>query len=865
MQASQPTQTQPTQQSPATQLEGSFDKSIICRLVCITGQYQFFDLDKDKATRTLGERGKNQKIWVVGRNVECDIVLSSSTRLSNRHFKLTVNFNDSTLWIQDSSTNGTHVNGNRLVKGSNYLINQGDEIAVGVGVPKDVVKFIVSFSDSFNASNSNNNSILKDEGIYKDFIIKNETIGQGAFATVKKAIERSTGISYAVKIINRRKALSTSNDNLLGVERELKILRKLDHPNIVKLKTYYEDIENYYLVMELVPGGDLMDFVAANGAIGEEATQIITKQVLEGIAYVHKLGISHRDLKPDNILIMQDDPILVKITDFGLAKISDNSSVMKTFCGTLAYVAPEVISGKYDSQMTSKAERNHYSSLVDIWSLGCLVYVLLTSHLPFNGKTQNLMFQKIKSGEYHEEPLKTYNITPIGREFLSGCLQVNPKLRWTAEEALKHPWIKNIDVSSQEVGDPSQGSQRISLSQSQSQQMRKVENGVQAANASMSKLDEDLMMRPIDSEKNRKAKRKNSFKVPRRVVPLPQSQQPRHTTNNQHNQVDVHNNQIDLPSNNHIDLPNDHTNLPNNRIELPNSLPNPSFSHKHTLQLSPSSSPNKRPKVEENKSVVLQSMSYSNGQLLSSHSQNSLRENDEPSPNPDAPSDVFIALSPTTNSTAKNTIYLRQGLSSYSIGRNETCDTFINDDRISKVHCLIRKVRHPVTGTFESAALCHVDIWLLDFSTNSCLINGVTIGRGNKAQLFDGDILSFFYEEKSKEQMSFSVHFEDATGVFNGGNPPDGPRFVNVLSLTPNEIRLKPTPVTDYRSGGSKVSQSNQEIGLDSFGNGGVFNPQLRQQRKAYDSMNRKSFQRQTLKRANLQSGQKGPFQSFFG
>lgn len=861
MQATQPTQTQPTQQSPLTQLDGSIDRNIICRLVCITGQYQFFDLDKDKATRTGVDRNKNQKVWVVGRNIECDIILTSSTRLSNRHFKLTCNFNDNTLWIQDLSTNGTHVNGNRLVKGSNYLINQGDEIAVGVGVPKDVIKFIISFSDSFNTSNSNNNSILKDEGIYKDFIIKNETIGQGAFATVKKAIERSTGDSYAVKIINRRKALSTSNDNLLGVERELKILRKLDHTNIVKLKTYYEDIENYYLVMELVPGGDLMDFVAANGAIGEEATQIITKQILEGIAYVHKMGISHRDLKPDNILIMQDDPILVKITDFGLAKISDNSSVMKTFCGTLAYVAPEVITGKYDSQMTSKAERNHYSSLVDIWSLGCLVYVLLTSHLPFNGKTQNLMFQKIKSGEYHEEPLKTYNITAEGREFLSGCLQVNPKLRWTAEEALKHPWIKNIDVSSQEVADPSQGSQRISLSQSQSQQMRKVENGVQAANSSISKLDEDLMMRPIDSERNRKAKKNNSFKVPRRVVPLPQSQQP--ATNN--HKYPIINSQPNNPQN-----------------ELPNSLPEEFFSNqKHSLEFSPSSSPNKnskRAKLEDNKGVMLQSMSYSNGQLLSSHSEKpSMPANDQAeeridSPNGIPPSDVFIALTPTANSTAKNTIYLRQGLASYSIGRNETCDTFINDDRISKVHCLIRKVRHPVTGTFESAALCHVDIWLLDFSTNSCLINGVNIGRGNKAQLFNGDVLSFFYEEKSHEQMSFTVHFEDATGVFNGGNPPEGQRLVNILALTPNEIRLKPTPVTDYstRNGasGSRVllsSQSNQDSGIDSFGNGGVFNSHLRQQRKAYDSMNRKSFQKLPSKRANLQSGQPRPFKSFFG
>ncbi|KAK6454277.1 kinase-like domain-containing protein [Scheffersomyces xylosifermentans] len=266
------------------------------------------------------------------------------------------------------------------------MLNQGDELAVGVGIPKDVLRFVVLFSDPYNPAklpNSNNNSVVKDQ----------------------------------VKIINRRKALNTGGGAMVGVDRELSILRKLDHPNIVSLKAFYEDLDNYYIVMELVPGGDLMDFVAANGAIGEDATQVITKQILEGIAYVHKLGISHRDLKPDNILIMQDDPILVKITDFGLAKFSDNSTFMKTFCGTLAYVAPEVFT--------------------DIWSLGCLVYVLLTSHLPFNGNTHAQMFQKIKKGEFHEAPLNSlYDFeTEIGKRI--------PK---------KIHWAKTRDVADQLVG-----------------------------------------------------------------------------------------------------------------------------------------------------------------------------------------------------------------------------------------------------------------------------------------------------------------------------------------------------------------------------------------------------------------------------
>ncbi|CAK9437743.1 uncharacterized protein LODBEIA_P21210 [Lodderomyces beijingensis] len=510
MEVTQVSQTQPTQQSPVTQTNTENDKTKICQLLCATGQYANRNLDVNDKPAQDGKI-----TWTFGRSNECDFHLNSSTRLSNKHFSIWLNIGDKSLWIKDVSTNGTSLNGSRLVKGSNYLLNQGDEISVGNGVSADVVKFIVIFTDHYNPTLSSNSSAL-DTGIYKDFIIKNETIGQGAFATVKKCIERSSGDAFAVKIINRRKALTTSGlaSSLTSVDRELSILEKLDHPNIVSLKAFYEDSENYYIVMELVPGGDLMDFVAANGAIGEDATQVITKQILEGILYVHKLGISHRDLKPDNILIMQDDPILVKITDFGLAKLSDNSTLMKTFCGTLAYVAPEVITGKFGSSQV--ASTGNYSSSVDLWSLGCLVYVLLTSHLPFNGKSQKQMFQKIKHGEFHEAPLKSYEVSADGRDFLSCCLQVDPRRRITAAEALQHRWLQDVCDDAFASSPKS-----LSLSQSQSQQSRKIENGIHVD--SMSKIDEDIMLRPLDSEKNRKTS-KQDFKVPKRIVPLPQSQ-----------------------------------------------------------------------------------------------------------------------------------------------------------------------------------------------------------------------------------------------------------------------------------------------------------------------------------------------------
>ncbi|KAK6200488.1 kinase-like domain-containing protein [Scheffersomyces amazonensis] len=730
MEFTQATQTQPTQKSRETQTQDGreVDAELICRFICATGQINCFDLSKSKITID------GRKEWTFGRGTDCDFKMAFSSRLSNKHFRVWLNEHDSSLWIQDTSTNGTYLNNSRLVKGSNYILNQGDEISVGNGVAKDVARFVVLFSEDYNPlklSSSNNNSVIKDEGIYKDFTIKNETIGQGAFATVKKAIERSTGKSFAVKIINRRKALNTGGGALDGVDRELSILRELDHPNIVALKAFYEDMDNYYIVMELVPGGDLMDFVAANGAIGEEATQVITKQILEGIKYVHNKGISHRDLKPDNILIMQDDPILVKITDFGLAKFSDNSTFMKTFCGTLAYVAPEIITGKYD-QTADIAKRN-YSSLVDIWSLGCLVYVLLTSHLPFNGKTQAQMFQKIKLGEFHEAPLNSYHISKMGRDFLKQCLQVNPRLRITAEEALNHPWIHEAYC------EESQSQKPLSLSQSQSQQSRKIDNGL-AIDASISKIDEDVMFRPLEGKRVKNAK--NEFKVPKRVIPLPQSQIPASQPPKANNPA-----------------------LDGYSLSQPNEIVKRIGSEEISLPLN-----FKRQKVigiEDHER--LKRISISNP--LSKISEETSGK---------IPSGTWLTLEPLPESIYKFPIHMHE-LDYHSIGRLEICDTHIDDDRMSKIHCIINKT-YLVPGN-------RYQISLLDMSTNSCSVQQQVIGKGKKISIRDNDTIHFFIDDSLNESIGFRVIDRDPNNHTISDVPKIEPMnsFENALRLSAQE------------------------------------------------------------------------------
>lgn len=801
----QPTQTQPTQKSTPSQNNVVHDVNHVCRLICTTGQYLFFDLDRTRPTKTPGATGK--KIWTFGRNSGCDFVLNSCFRLSNKHFRLWLSLNDDTLWIQDTSTNGTYLNATRLVKGTNYIVTQGDEISVGVGKREDVARFVVLLSDKYNPSNSTNNSVSKDEGIYKDFIIKNDTIGQGAFATVKKAIERSTGDSYAVKIINRRRAIHAGGKGAMdGVNRELQILRQLDHPNIVRLKSFYEDVENYYLVMELVPGGDLMDFVAANGAIGEDATQVITKQILDGIAYVHQLGISHRDLKPDNILIMQDDPIIVKITDFGLAKISDNTTFMKTFCGTLAYVAPEIITGKHEQPLVPG---HNYSDLVDIWSLGCLVYVLLTTHLPFNGKTQGQMFQKIKSGEFHESPLNSYQISQEGRDFLKCCLQVDPSKRLTAKQALKHPWLRGVDGN-----DPSQSSQRIlSLSQSTSQQSRKIDNGLHV-NASISKLDHDIMTRPLDGDRLKARNPQSQFKIPKRVVPLPQSQplQASPTTHHSHP-----------------------LRASQNLVNVVNA------SGTKRVNCDGNSEPNKRTRIEE--------LGEESAQTVNKSTHVSVKN---------LPLDVCLSLLPFPDSITQKAFFIRQGVNPYSVGRTETCDFFYVDDRLSKIHCLIVRKRHPVgeASIYESPAHGLEDVWLLDCSTNNCFVNGVRVGKHRKVQLYNHDRVDFFIDPVSKQRMSFQLRIDDPTGLFNGAERlPDQLKLVNVVQFDTNDYKCARSVIFDPTSQaqirGSAVMPSEPEGAASPT-------PQYHQEKNEF-----KSSPLAPSKRAQLKSGQVRPTNSW--
>lgn len=215
------------------------------------------------------------------------------------------------------------------------------------------------------------------------------------------------------------------------------------------------------IVMEFVPGGDLGSFVLSRGALCEDAVRDMARQLLEALAYLHRKNITHRDIKPDNILIDSESPFTVKLTDFGLSKMVDNEQTfLRTFCGTLLYCAPEVYAEYADyDEHGHRSDRNRparrptgqrYDHAVDIWSLGGVLYYCLTRSPPFpaaKNTSYTALLQRIMTMPLDTRPLYNATVSPDCVDFLSSMLQRRPEYRATVDTLLNHPWLAGSDTS----------------------------------------------------------------------------------------------------------------------------------------------------------------------------------------------------------------------------------------------------------------------------------------------------------------------------------------------------------------------------------------------------------------------------------
>jgi len=252
-----------------------------------------------------------------------------------------------------------------------------------------------------------------------------KVIGHGHFGTVRQAQRKTNpGIYFAIKSINKAKV--GKHIDLLRAEVEL--LRIADHPNIINLYEIYEDFKYLHLVMEHCTGGDVLDYFTKNKNLTElEVAQLMTK-MLSAVNYLHSNNICHRDLKPENFLLTsQDSSAEVKLIDFGLAKKFEETD-LKTFVGTPYYVAPEVIKGKYGKEC-------------DVWSLGVILYLFLSGRPPFNGKSQDSIFQKIVEVRLELDLKFWKNISREAKDLVFRMLVARPSKRITASKALRHKWF----------------------------------------------------------------------------------------------------------------------------------------------------------------------------------------------------------------------------------------------------------------------------------------------------------------------------------------------------------------------------------------------------------------------------------------
>ncbi|KAF8649185.1 hypothetical protein AX16_005983 [Volvariella volvacea WC 439] len=266
--------------------------------------------------------------------------------------------------------------------------------------------------------------------------ILGECIGKGASGRVKLAKHRRTGQLAAVKIlpiaplVNSRASASTqptkTDKQRLGIDREITMMKLMNHPNIMRIFDVYEGEKELFLVLEYVEGGELFDYLVNRGRLPPAEALAYFKQIVYGLNYAHTFSIIHRDLKPENILIASLEPPSIKIADWGMAAFAPPSLQLETSCGSPHYASPEIVNGeKYEGNAT------------DIWSCGVILFALLTGRLPFDDKNVRTLLVKVKSGKY-ETPSW---VDPLAKDLLSRMLVVDVNKRITIPEILSHPWL----------------------------------------------------------------------------------------------------------------------------------------------------------------------------------------------------------------------------------------------------------------------------------------------------------------------------------------------------------------------------------------------------------------------------------------
>mmetsp|Transcript_21286 Transcript_21286/g.45500 ORF Transcript_21286/g.45500 Transcript_21286/m.45500 type:complete len:588 (-) Transcript_21286:696-2459(-) len=261
--------------------------------------------------------------------------------------------------------------------------------------------------------------------VQDDYIIGKTVLGSGSSGCVMRGTNRQTGAKVAVKTLPLHHLSADKKAELLN---ETEVFLRMDHPHVARLYDVYETEESLIFVMEVMEGGELYDRVSEKRIFSESDAANATWQMLLAINYLHSEGIVHRDIKLENFLYERKGKDYLKLIDFGFSKVLLKNGPLDVSCGTISYVAPEVLDRNYGSQC-------------DLWSMGVIVFVMLSGYMPFSGVSDEEIFTNIRAGRYVMKAKRWNEVSPLAINFVKSLLVVEPEYRLTAQAALEHAWI----------------------------------------------------------------------------------------------------------------------------------------------------------------------------------------------------------------------------------------------------------------------------------------------------------------------------------------------------------------------------------------------------------------------------------------
>jgi len=404
----------------------------------------------------------------IGRHPSCG-VQASDKHVSSLHFRI-YRDDQQRFFVEELSSSGCFINNQLVKKNEHRALRHGDAIKIAPNATTEspFASFILQDRVQVMTKHSENGASIVAKGMTmatgsssdrpkgegnvegmlngktEDWVARNwdirHELGSGNFSAVRLGVDvKDKGRQYAMKMVDKKNFLQfqQKRESVLELHDEANTMMSLKHPNIVRCYLWFQTEAHLYMALELVQGGDLLHCLLDDGAFPENQAARLFNQICDAVRYLHtEKQLVHRDLKPENILLTTKDrdTMVPKLADFGLARTNMKSRDCRTFCGTPNYFAPEVI-----TSFSSDSKSAGYGKQVDMWSLGVILYILLSGIPPFE---EEQLYRQIVEGKYEFDVEEWNCITLEAKGFVKQMMTVDPVERINIHQALDHPWFK---------------------------------------------------------------------------------------------------------------------------------------------------------------------------------------------------------------------------------------------------------------------------------------------------------------------------------------------------------------------------------------------------------------------------------------